>query len=127
MIDKSYSSRSSQCIRLNSDKPQTTVFFVFHQKVSKFGHFLIGRFPLNRQIFKLDHEWRILIKEELNLNIFHPPFVQPRLKSCISHLPSHHIHLRFTGLHLYQTLADLPITFLPILGLDPDTQFYTIV
>ena len=77
MMHKSYSSRSSQCIRLNSDKPQTTVFFVFSCFTQKWANsvtFLIGRFPLNRQIFKLDHEWRILIKEELNLNIFHPPF-----------------------------------------------------
>ena len=49
------SRRSSQCIRLNSDKPQTTVFcvFVFHPKVSKFGHFFDRTFsikPPNIQI-----------------------------------------------------------------------------
>ena len=77
LIIKSCSRRSSQCIRLKSDKPQTSVFFVFSCFTKKWANsvtFLIGRFPLNRQIFKLDHEWRILIKEELNLNIFHPPF-----------------------------------------------------
>ena len=60
---------------LTSHKPQ--YFFVFSCFTKKWANsvtFLIGRFPLNRQIFKLDHEWRILIKEELNLNIFHPPF-----------------------------------------------------
>ena len=105
------SRRSSQCIRLNSDKPQTTVFFVcwcFTQKWADSVTFLIGRFPLNRQIFKLDHEWRILIKEELNLNIFHPPFCPTAaeiLHEPPSFLPPHPppicltpIFLQFKGL-----------------------------
>ena len=108
---------------LNSDKPQTTVHlcifcvFVYHQKSehiwSVLKTFLIGRFPLNRQIFKLDHEWRIQRGIEfkyLSSKNRRNPFLSNRgeigRKSggfSIRLFPQH-IHLRFAKLRFSSNL-----------------------